>query len=388
MSVALLVAGLAFGDESKGATVDKLCRALPVDLIVRYNGGCQCEHNVVTPDGKHHTFSQFGSGMLANDHVKTYLSRFMLVEPLSMMREAEALAKLTPNVWERIAVDARAVIITPFHRLVNQLREQVRGDRQHGSTGRGIGVAREMHLKYGDAVLFAGDLLSPAKAFKKLEFILETLFPEMSDLRSTMNIEFSYNEDARAMYELIDKYKMWPANIVNQFEPAEYMVFEGAQGVMLDERHGTAPHNTWTNTTFGNADTLLDEAGVSQRIRIGCIRSYYTRHGAGPFPTEDVLLNLPETHNSSHGFAGVFRVGRFDWELLDKAISICGGIHCFAVSHLDCLHDALTESQFIGKLRRHAPICMYGRGVTADDRAISTRVLEDLVREPLMAVNV
>lgn len=69
MSRAILVQGLAFGDEAKGATVDKLCRELPVDLIVRFNGGGQAEHNVVTPTGVHHTFSQFGAGMLANDKV-------------------------------------------------------------------------------------------------------------------------------------------------------------------------------------------------------------------------------------------------------------------------------------------------------------------------------
>src|SRR5580704_14498455 len=94
---AILVQGMAWGDESKGCCVDKICRELPVDLIVRFCGGAQAGHNVVTPDGKHHCFSQFGAGMLANDKVRTHLSRFMLVEPLSMMREAESLGKLTDN---------------------------------------------------------------------------------------------------------------------------------------------------------------------------------------------------------------------------------------------------------------------------------------------------
>src|ERR1700692_366944 len=153
MSKAFLIADLAFGDCAKGATTDVLCRSLPVDLVVRYNGGCQAAHHVVLPDGRYHCFSQFGAGMLANDHVKTYLSRFMLVEPFSMMKEASALSVLTSDVWERTTVDKDAVIITYFHRTLNQLREKARGTSAHGSCGRGIGVARELELIYPDQIL-------------------------------------------------------------------------------------------------------------------------------------------------------------------------------------------------------------------------------------------
>ena len=77
--------------------------------------------------------------------------------------------------------------------------------------------------------------------------------------------------------EMAERFQEWPARIVDGFEPEINMVFEGAQGVMLDETHGLAPHNTWTNTTFENADTLLDEASMKMfdRVRIGCLRSYY-----------------------------------------------------------------------------------------------------------------
>src|SRR5690348_15526550 len=104
MPKAILVQGLAFGDEGKGACVDALTRSFPVDQIIRYNGGCQAAHHVVFPGGPHHCFSQFSAGMLATSTVKTHLSRFMLVEPLSMMKEAEALKRLTPSVWYRTTV--------------------------------------------------------------------------------------------------------------------------------------------------------------------------------------------------------------------------------------------------------------------------------------------
>lgn len=375
-----ILSGMAFGDESKGSSTDALCRNLPVDLIVRYNGGCQCGHNVITPEGNHHCFSQFGSGMLANNKVKTHLSRYMLVEPFSMMKEAEALGKLTDNVWERTTVDGSAVIVTSFHRHLNRLREQVRGASAHGSCGRGIGVAREMSLKYGDQVLLAKDFLKPIDTVNKLYVNTEIMIPEIFELEDKLNIAHSINaglwEQCRHMAR---GYLTFPVTIVDGLEPAETMVFEGAQGVLLDEKHGTAPHNTWTNTTFENADTLLDEVGCSDRFRIGCFRTYFTRHGAGPFPTEDESLKefLPETHNGDTGFQGSFRVGQFDWEKAFIANRIVGGIDGIALSHMDCL-PALgwREKDFLDRLRMaiDVPVVMKGYGPTAESRTIELEV--------------
>jgi adenylosuccinate synthase len=160
-------------------------------------------------------------------------------------------------------------------------------------------------------------------------------------------------------------------------EPAELMVFEGAQGVMLDEKHGTAPYNTWTNTTFENADTLLDEIGCKDRVRIGCLRSYYTRHGAGPFPTEDNSLDLPESHNGNDGIQGKFRVGHFDFTLAKQALSIVGGVDVLAISHMDYLPRlAWDENDFIASVEANlrTPIGMLGRGPTAAHRTVDLEV--------------
>lgn len=275
MHKAMILCGLGFGDESKGALTDKLCRSFPVGTIVRYGGACQCAHNVVTPEGVHHTFSQFGSGMLASQTVKTHLSRFMLVEPMAMMREADALNKLTSNVWWRTTVEAKAVIITPYHWILNRLRERARGEGRHGSCGRGVGVAREMHLRHGNQVLLAGDTATSKGVAEKLYF-LRSLYAE----EIMQHPEYDYDPKTEPrIEELIYQYMHWPVRIVDALEPSECMVFEGAQGVLLDETHGTAPHNTWTDTTFSNADTLLDELGITDRYRIGCLRTYHTRHG-------------------------------------------------------------------------------------------------------------
>jgi adenylosuccinate synthase len=303
----------------------------------------------------------------------------MLVEPFSMMKEAEALGKLTDNIWERTTIDGNAVIVTSFHRHLNRLREQVRGANAHGSCGRGIGVAREMQLKYGDKVLLARDLHNFQVTSDKLYESAASMLPEIMDLEYKLNLEHSIGLLWKECQHISHGYQTWPARIVEGLEPAETMVFEGAQGVLLDEKYGTAPHNTWTNTTFENADTLLDEVGCTDRMRIGCLRTYFTRHGAGPFPTEDNNLKplLPEPHNGDEGFQGSFRVGRFDWDKAFIANRILGGIDGIALSHLDYL-PALgwREKDFIDRLSMaiDAPVVMKGRGPTAAHRTLDMEV--------------
>jgi adenylosuccinate synthase len=125
------------------------------------------------------------------------------------------------------------------------------------------------------------------------------------------------------------------------------VIFEGAQGVLLDERCGFHPHTTWSTSTFGNADALLDEASFrGPRTRLGVLRSYFTRHGAGPLVTEDAALSasLPEPHNDARGWQGHFRVGAFDAVAARYAVAVAGGgggggggVDEVAITHLDHL---------------------------------------------------
>ena len=118
------------------------------------------------------------------------------------------------------------------------------------------------------------------------------------------------------------------------------VIFEGAQGVLLDEWHGFHPHTTWSTTTLANADRLLAEADYAGDVtRIGLTRAYATRHGAGPFVTEDALLThmLPDARNGSHEWQQGFRVGWLDLVLLRYALVVTGGIDCLAVTCLDRL---------------------------------------------------
>jgi adenylosuccinate synthase len=117
-------------------------------------------------------------------------------------------------------------------------------------------------------------------------------------------------------------------------------IFEGAQGVLLDERFGFHPYTTWSRTTFANALALLDEAGFEGRVtRVGIARTYFTRHGPGPFVTEDESLRnvLLENHNDDSGWQGRFRVGVFDAVAARYAIDAADGIDVLAMTHFDAL---------------------------------------------------
>ncbi len=112
------------------------------------------------------------------------------------------------------------------------------------------------------------------------------------------------------------------------------VVFEGAQGVLLDEWRGFHPYTTWSTTTFANAETLLAEAGQTA-VRLGVVRAYMTRHGPGPFVTEDPGLELPEPHNRRGPWQGAFRTGHFNAVAFRYAVEVAGGVDALAVTHVD-----------------------------------------------------
>jgi len=179
---AIFIADLGFGDAGKGTITDFLTRELSAHTIVRYNGGPQAGHTVVTPDGRSHTFAQFGSGMLL-PYTKTLLSRFVLINPFNMLKEEEHLCTLgIRDAPLRTLIDRRALVITPFQRAMNRLRELGREGNRHGSCGEGIGECMADYLKYGNSVLFAGDLLDRATLIKKLRFMRDAKNAEFAEL--------------------------------------------------------------------------------------------------------------------------------------------------------------------------------------------------------------
>ncbi|GAA4256088.1 adenylosuccinate synthetase [Dactylosporangium darangshiense] len=333
----IIVVDLGFGDCGKGTVVDYLCATRDVHTVVRFNGGAQAAHTVVLADGRKHTFAQFGAGSLRAG-VRTHLSRFMVVDPLSLVTEAEHLVALgARDVWGRLSVDRAALISTPYHREANRAKEIARGAERHGSCGMGVGETMAYALSHPGDAPRAGDCAEPALLRRKLTL-----------LRDRLGAGGPPVEACLAAYEGFAA----TARLVDGFRPEGPCVFEGAQGVLLDEWHGFHPYTTWSTTTFANAEELLDGAPA---FRLGVLRTVTTRHGAGPLPTEDRALGITDPNNPANDWQGPFRVGHFDAPLHRYALQVCGGVDGLALTHLDLRVHRICRSYRVNPLRAGAP---------------------------------
>jgi adenylosuccinate synthase len=334
----VIVTGLGFGDEGKGSVTDWLCSprgtALrgerPVAAVVRHNGGAQAGHNVIHVM-REHVFAQFGSGTLHG--VPTFLSRYMMLDPLALAAEAAHLAAIgVPAPLDLIAVDREALITTPYHAAANQARENARGAGRHGSCGVGIGETARCALEHPDAAVRAGDCAGPAWELRRKLTWARLLLAEdagpLGGVPSAADLTEAYAAFA-ARIRLVDG-----SPHLSQLLQQGPVIFEGAQGVLLDEWRGWHPYTTWSTTTSANAQTLLAEQD-EQGYVLGVTRSYMTRHGAGPFVTEDPALDFAEPRNTAGQWQGAFRLGHPDALALDYAVQASGGIDGLAVTHLD-----------------------------------------------------
>ena len=342
---AVIVADLGFGDAGKGTLTDWLVRRLGASWVVRYNGGAQAGHTVVTEDGRSHTFAQFGAGSFVPG-VRTHLSRFMLVHPGGLLAEAEALARVgVADGLERLSIDPEALIISPFLQAAGRLRELGRGAARHGSCGIGVGETMQDALEHPQDSIRAIDLSDASTLRMKLQRQQARKWEEFGPERRLW-IADPQGKREWAVLESLQVGQHWielaarlasRVGIVRQtLAGGQSVVFEGAQGVLLDEWRGFHPHTTWSTCTFQNAlDLLKDWPG--EVIRLGVLRSYATRHGAGPFPTEDPQLQFPESHNHHGPWQGAFRQGWPDAVLTRYAIAACGGVDALALTHCDRL---------------------------------------------------
>lgn len=366
----IAVVGLGFGDEGKGSVVDALARRLGASAVVRFNGGPQAAHHVVTPNLQTHCFSQLGAALLASPSVQSFSGPRVLVEPLSLLREAEALAALgAADPLPRLHLDERSVVVTPFHRLMNRAAEIARGPGRHGSCGLGVGQAYTDALNPAVPSVRLGELRDPDRLRRKLELIRvmkldlveqlqdahphALLTPILAELRRR-DITAATLDGYGALLRRVDLRQVT--------DPKGPLLLEGAQGVLLDETHGFWPHVTPSTTTFAWADELCREPPY----RLGVLRAFSTRHGAGPFVAEgrqetllrgrqqpllrghqETLLRRQETllrgeHNALNDWQGSFRVGPFDLVAARHALALVGGVDGLAITCLDRLRGLPT----------------------------------------------
>jgi adenylosuccinate synthase len=347
-----IITDLGYGDAGKGSITDYLARSNDgAKMVVRFNGGPQASHNVVTPTGTHHAFHQFGSASLIPG-VRTHLSRFMLVSPLLLWQEAKELwLKGVEDPLSLVTIDERALIITPFHEAANRIREALRGPNRHGSCGLGIGETMADSLAYPAETLTAGDLANPLRTSEILNLVrkrklaeFENSLPSLKDYPEALRAISTLHEpdlikDVVDFYvDLCSTVKIVKSDYLGEWLEIGPVLFEGAQGVLLDEWHGFHPYTTWSTTTNENAEQLLQEQGYNGQVtRLGLVRAYSTRHGAGPFVTENAELteSLPDARNPFNPWQHGFRVGYFDEVATRYALSVAGTIDGLVVSHLD-----------------------------------------------------
>lgn len=288
------VIGANFGDEGKGLFVDYLA-SKGGDVVVRFNGGCQAGHTVVTPDKQRHVFSHFGSGSFVG--LPTFFSQHTIVNPVLFIKEYGELSHCTR---EEVYVHPDALVTTPWDMNDNQDTEQDR-QRRHGSCGVGI---------------FATILRDKRVPLRMRDLWDNDLTDQIADIMAY------YNKTHDNPEQFINDC-LWFANNVT---PGAIQlwgdpIFEGAQGLLLDQGNmDMYPHLTPSRCGAHNVRELAYEAGYNVGDTYYVTRPYMTRHGAGPLPAEDKELTYEDDTNDRNEWQGSLRFGHMDYTKLMRRI--------------------------------------------------------------------
>ena len=339
MSVTVLVGG-QWGDEGKGKVIDLLADS--VDVVIRSQGGNNAGHTVVT-GGKEHRFHLIPSGIL---YPKTtcVIGHGVVVDPKAFLQELDELQAggIPAN---NLVLSERAHMVMPYHPVLDQLGEEMRGDDRLGTTWRGIGPAYEDKVRrIGFRI---GDLQKPAFLEKKLRFVLRLKNETLTRLYGAEPFnEREILDEYLGYAERIDPYirDIYPL-ILEALTTDRRILLEGAQGVMLDIDLGTYPYVTSSSPTAGGACTGSGIPPSRITRTVGVFKAYTTRVGYGPFPTEltdllgDQLREVGAEYGTTTGRAR--RVGWFDAAVSRYAVAT-NGIDAMVLTKVDVLDEFET----------------------------------------------
>lgn len=307
-----IVLGTQFGDEGKGSFTNHLCKKDESSLVIRFNGGHQAGHTVLHETIRH-TFSSFGSGTFKN--VPTYWSKYCTIYPIALINEYNILNEkgITPEIY----IDPLCPVTTPYDILANINNEN---KNSHGSVGVGFGTTiqrQESYYKLYYQDLF-NDVILEGKMFNIKQYYNKIHFENLSIIDEMLNNWYDAIKKLRKLNFTKNLYDIL-------YYDLDHIIFEGAQGILLDMDFGFFPNVTRSNTTCKNALSLINSLGlVSENINVYYItRAYQTRHGMGYMTNRELKLELINTEheiNVDTSFQGIFRKSILDLDLLQYAI--------------------------------------------------------------------
>lgn len=351
MKTAKIVIGANFGDEGKGLMTDYFANEAKKQgkscLVVCHNGGSQRGHTVVSPSGIRHVFHHFGSGSF--EGADTYLSSEFIVNPIIFQKELSELKRY--GAATKCFIDRNCRFTTPFDMMINQMIEEYRGDGKHGSCGLGIFETIVRSNKGCNNTVFEFSNLSASAMRDYLDNIVTKYVPErlkelgvktipakwIAILENKDNIIENYISD---FLQMLENVRIVNSEIIDAYE---YVIFEGAQGLLLDQNNiSYMPHLTPSNTGIKNPLDIIGKRTAALEV---CYvsRTYMTRHGAGRFDTEckksDIDANIVDLTNVPNMYQDTLRYGMLVLEdLKNRICSDLGNVNAtksLAVTHLN-----------------------------------------------------
>ena len=337
----VVVVGAQWGDEGKGKIVDWLSER--ANVVVRFQGGHNAGHTLVI-DGTTYKLSLLPSGIVRPDK-QSVIGNGVVLDPWALLQEIETLRGQGVEVSPaNLSIAENVSLILPLHSRLDKAREEALGDTKIGTTGRGIGPAYED--KVGRRAIRAGDLADQDTLEERVD---NMLLHHNALMRGLSFPEINKKEILEPLLEVAPKILPFVKTVWLQLDEArregKRILFEGAQGAMLDIDHGTYPFVTSSNTVAGAASVGSGQGAKQTNFNLGITKAYTTRVGSGPFPTElndEIGQRLRER---GHEFGTVTgrkrRCGWFDAVMVRQSIKI-SGITGIALTKLDVL-DGFTE---------------------------------------------
>ncbi len=334
----LAVIGAQWGDEGKGKIVDLLCENF--DVVARYQGGHNAGHTVKFAD-QHFALRLIPSGILHPGKL-CLLGNGMVIDPEALLDEIGKLRALGVTIEDNLKISDSAHCLLPYHRALDLAREESAGDAKIGTTGRGIGPAYES--KTARSGIRVADLRDPQVLRQKIEFacaeknpMLQTVYgKETFDPKALCEKYLEYGE---ILSDRITNGVVW---INEHIRAGRKVMFEGAQGMMLDIDHGTYPFVTSSNTMVGGVCTGLGVAPKHIHQVMGVAKAYTTRVGSGAFPTELNDAHGEHLRKRGNEFGTVTgrprRCGWLDLPIL-RTSAMLNGLDAIALTKLDVLDE-------------------------------------------------